>query len=125
MIKMRAVGVIIAFCSAMLLLEKEAMARSGGGGPAAHPIQSALGNQALSHRRGAFRPRNHNGRDGWPAYGSAGTSLDYVSDYVGATPFQTLVPPTPPFALSCQHSEETKTVPSEDGGTREIKITRC
>ena len=27
--------------------------------------------------------------------------------------------------LGCKHSVETKTVPSEDGGDRQIKITRC
>jgi hypothetical protein len=27
--------------------------------------------------------------------------------------------------LSCKHSVETKTVPSEDGGERKITITRC
>src|SRR5215510_2791105 len=31
----------------------------------------------------------------------------------------------PPIALTCQHSKEIKTVPSESGGTREITITRC
>ena len=27
--------------------------------------------------------------------------------------------------ISCKHSVETKTVPSEDGGERKITITRC
>jgi len=30
-----------------------------------------------------------------------------------------------PSAARCSHSRETVTVPSEDGGTREITITRC
>ena len=29
------------------------------------------------------------------------------------------------FALSCHHSQEIKTVPSEEGGTRDITIRRC
>lgn len=33
------------------------------------------------------------------------------------------IPPVTP--LSCKHSQETKTVPSEDGGERTITITRC
>jgi len=33
------------------------------------------------------------------------------------------IPPPPP--LSCHHSQETITVPSEDGGDRQIRITRC
>jgi hypothetical protein len=31
----------------------------------------------------------------------------------------------PSFASSCHHSVEIKTVPSEEGGTGEIKISRC
>ncbi|HTT48382.1 MAG TPA: hypothetical protein VMG39_10330 [Pseudolabrys sp.] len=30
-----------------------------------------------------------------------------------------------PAPLSCKHSVETKTVPSEEGGERKITITRC
>jgi hypothetical protein len=36
----------------------------------------------------------------------------------------TAVAPYAPYALTCQHSEQTVTVPS-DGGTREITIRRC
>ena len=32
---------------------------------------------------------------------------------------------SPSTALSCHHSQEIITVPSEDGGDRQIKITRC
>ena len=38
-------------------------------------------------------------------------------------PVGPLVSPT--FVLQCHHSVETVTVPSEEGGTREIKISRC
>jgi hypothetical protein len=31
----------------------------------------------------------------------------------------------PKFALTCQHSQQIVTVPSEDGGERKIVITRC
>ena len=34
-------------------------------------------------------------------------------------------PPPPPRVLSCRRSQETVTVPSEDGGERQIRITRC
>jgi hypothetical protein len=33
--------------------------------------------------------------------------------------------PALPSVLSCRHSQETVTVPSEEGGTRQIRITRC
>jgi hypothetical protein len=38
-------------------------------------------------------------------------------------PVGPLVSPT--FVLQCHHTEEIKMVPSEEGGTREIKISRC
>jgi hypothetical protein len=31
----------------------------------------------------------------------------------------------PSLAVSCHHSRETVTVPSEEGGAREISVTRC
>jgi hypothetical protein len=31
----------------------------------------------------------------------------------------------PPRALTCQRTEQVVTVPAEEGGTRDIKITRC
>ena len=32
---------------------------------------------------------------------------------------------SPPPHLKCKHSEETKTVPAEGGGEKQIRITRC
>jgi len=36
-----------------------------------------------------------------------------------------LPPPEPPYQLTCTRSREIVTVPSENGGLREIGITRC
>jgi hypothetical protein len=49
-----------------------------------------------------------------------GEPVGYVST---PQPLGPLIPPS--FVLQCHHSEETKMVPSEDGGTREITIRRC
>ena len=59
---------------------------------------------------------------------------EYVSDNsgaddfpVGAIPAAPLMLPVapPPSPLTCKHSQEIKTVPSEDGGEKQIRITRC
>ena len=46
--------------------------------------------------------------------------VGYVST---SQPLGPVIPPT--FVLQCHHSVETVTVPSEEGGTREITIRRC
>ena len=49
-----------------------------------------------------------------------------VEPVVNVSASQSLGPVVPPsFALSCHHSVETVTVPSEEGGIREITIRRC
>ena len=35
------------------------------------------------------------------------------------------LPAEPRAWMNCHHSQETVTVPSEDGGTREVSVTRC
>jgi hypothetical protein len=57
----------------------------------------------------------------WPWYGyNDAPSYPYDDSY--STP-QVVVPepPTP----ACQHSEQTITVPSENGGTAQVTILRC
>jgi hypothetical protein len=87
----------------------------------------ALGLHAF-HFSGHFRSARHH-RAQWPLYGYGGlyaAPSDIPDDLTTYTTPQTVVfVRAMPLALSCQHSQEIKTVPSEDGGTREIKITRC
>lgn len=58
----------------------------------------------------------------------------YLPDYYAVDDFPvgtvTVTPPImnmapSPIGPHCKHSEETKTVPSEDGGEKQIRITRC
>ena len=49
---------------------------------------------------------------------------EYPTDAVGDYPPPSVVPPPSPPSV-CHRNEETFTVPSEGGGTREIKIINC
>jgi len=75
---------------------------------------------ALQHHRHGFRHRRSD--DLLAGYG-------YVMPDVSIEPDLDGLPSLRMIALSpvarCQHSRQTVTVPSEDGGTREITITRC
>jgi len=117
-------------CSAMtLLLASETSARPGGRGLAARPAGAFLPAQAVpgqafalrafAHRGRKFHARHHDGlRNG--VFGGFVTSEPYDEpvDGIAAATYVALPP------LQCRRSEEIKIVPSEDGGTREIKITR-
>jgi hypothetical protein len=46
-------------------------------------------------------------------------------DSVAPAPIQVIQVVAPLPALSCQHSQQTVTVPSDGGGERKITITRC
>ena len=48
----------------------------------------------------------------------------YVTGNYAVTPSVVYVA-EPQRALTCQYSQQVKTVPSESGGTRDITITRC
>jgi hypothetical protein len=75
--------------------------------PASRPVRSE--HRATSRAFGvAWAP--------YPYYGAP----DYLSgDLVDAT----VSPPEP--MLTCKRSQQTVTVPSWDGGTKEVRVTRC
>jgi hypothetical protein len=105
-----------ALCAvAMLLLApSEVAAKSSGVGFGARAFHSG--------HHGAFRRA--------PFLGGVITSTPYAyygPDYVGGALLREVVspPPEPPRVLNCHRSQETVIVPSEDSGTREIRITRC
>ena len=88
-----------------------------------------------SHPRGHFAPhhfghfaRHHFFRHPqafgvWPWYGYYdGPSYPY-DDY--STPQVVVVPEREPTRAACQHSEQTVTVPSANGGTGQVTILRC
>ena len=50
----------------------------------------------------------------------------YARDYNGGDLITRFVVPAEPRAwISCHRRQETVTVPSQDGATREIRVTRC
>jgi hypothetical protein len=60
----------------------------------------------------------------WPSYGYDYVPIDQYGDMDVST-YPETVAPEPPRAPACHRSEETVKVPSEGGGTRQIKIIRC
>ena len=118
--------IISAVMSALaMLLVVPSGAEAGGHGVRMHsfqfaghpPFGSVRHHRAFGHRRGF-------GLSPWPLYG-----YDYVPPYTSdgdySTPQIVVRQPEPPQAPACQHSEQVYTVPSESGGTRQIKIMRC
>jgi hypothetical protein len=67
-----------------------------------------------------FRDRNNFAGLWWPwwygGYSAPYTSDDYSMAYQ---------PPQTTPQVRCQHSEQTRTVPSANGGTTEVTILRC
>jgi hypothetical protein len=78
-----------------------------------------------------FRATYHNGRYGaygaWPFYGGGIVAVPpYGSEgMANYAPPTVVYVPLPPQALTCHRSQQTVTVPSEEGGTRKITVTRC
>ncbi len=60
---------------------------------------------------------------GWPLDSGLGAAPLYALSY--GLPAPVFVLRAAPRALSCHRSQETRTVPSEEGGTRQITIRRC
>jgi hypothetical protein len=112
---LRIASVSCALCAAAMLLlaSFEVAARSGGAG---------LGARSF-HSRTHFGAHRH-----FPLYGGVAASAlyDAPNSFGNAQLAGIAFPPREPArVLTCRHSQETMTVASEDGGTREIKITRC
>ena len=59
----------------------------------------------------------------WPDYGYGDVPIDAFGDVDSGTPESHGFAPEPKRASGC--SVETVTVPSEDGGSRQIKMIRC
>ena len=83
------------------------------------------------HFSNHFRPARHqNNFSQLPLYGGlyALPPYSYDNNYIAngyASSPTVIFVAEPPRALTCHYSQQTKTVPSEDGGTRDITITRC
>src|SRR6516225_1217031 len=59
----------------------------------------------------------------WPWYGYYDVPPYAYDDY--STPQAVVVPEREPTRSACQHSEQTVTVPSANGGTGQVTILRC
>ena len=81
----------------------------------------------MSHRRGHQHFARHNQNQNlWPWYGGYYALPPYTSggDDVTSTEPATVVY-VPVRASNCHKVQEALTVPSEDGGTRQVTVTRC
>jgi hypothetical protein len=96
-----------------------------GGGFAGHRFAISHGFVRPFRRNFAFRKGRRTFATGglWPYYGY---DSDTYGDINGTTyPETDGFVPEPPPAPVCHRSQEIVTVPSEGGGTRQIKIIRC
>ena len=125
--KILAVAAAVVLGTATMALE--AMAAGRGGGGVGHSFSG--GHRGYSYggayRRGYGRGRYSRGYGyglyWYPYYGYDYAPTDALGDVTSATPPPVWLAPEPPRApIICR---ETLTVPSEDGGTRQIKIIRC
>jgi len=122
----------------MLLFLVPVDARGAGHGMGMHAFHAGghfaphhFGHFARHHfaRHHFFRNRQDIG--GWPwGYGGWPWGYGYYDwppyaygDY--STPQVAVAPQREPPRAACQHSEQTVTVPSENGGTAEVRILRC
>jgi hypothetical protein len=126
--KMNVAGVAVALGFLLTLPAPfEAAAKSAGAGFGSRLFHS--GRPAISHRAFSHRPFAHRHRAfrQSPLWGGGFVDAPYFTPAsVGDAPHVVFVsPPAPPRALTCQRSRDTVNVQSEDGGTREISITRC
>src|SRR3974390_741485 len=115
----------------MLLFLVPVDARGAGHGMGMHAFHAGghfaphhFGHFARHHfaRHHFFRNRQDIG--GWPwGYGYYDGPPYAYDDY--STPQAVVAPQPEPPRAACQHSEQTVTVPSANGGTADVSILRC
>lgn len=116
--------------TALLTLPFTVAAKPGGGGAGFHGAGfhgagfhgAGFGHRAPFRNQRAFRR--------FPGYGGVGVYDPYpfTTAYgVGDNVIEKFIlPPEPPRALTCHRSQETVTVPADDGGpAKQIVVTRC
>jgi len=126
----RGLAIIAALAMVFFALPNN-VATARGGGMGVHAFHAG------GHFRPFFRPGHgrfarNNQNVWWPGYGGYGyyaiPSNGYGDgDVTGATPaaVPTTVIYVPAAAPACRKVQEAMTVPSEDGGTRQVTVTRC
>jgi len=132
-----AVGVALVLGTADMTTTAMAFGHGGGWGGGGHFVRGGFPGRAFAITRGRFVHPFHknfafrrNFRRTfafgglWPYYGYDYVPTDASGD-IDATTYATPGPTGVLPAPACQRSEEMVTVPSEKGGTRQIKIIRC
>lgn len=123
---------VAAVVAAVALASSGAVAKGPGGSGPRNGAQPSMHFKshllAQHHRKGRFGHdhRNNNG-SGWPLYGYYAMppyNGDTGESEVGA-PAVVIVRDYQLPKLNCDKYRETIAVPSEQGGTRDVTITRC
>ena len=117
-----AAGIAAALGLAALLLMPAAVAAKGFRPHLSHIGPGFFAKSALLHHHRAFGHRHRRFGDLLAGYGDVMPDAYIAPDIDMASPVNFIVASP---VVRCHHSRETETVPSEDGGTREITITRC
>jgi hypothetical protein len=123
-----AVGVALVLGTANMTTSAMAFGRGGGWGGGGHFVHGGFPGRGFAIARGRFVHPFRRNFGSWPYYGYDYVPTDAFGDIntmTYATPETAGFVPGPPPAPACQRSEEMVTVPSEKGGTRQIKIVRC
>jgi hypothetical protein len=118
------IGVVSLLATLPFLVPLDAGAAVHGHGVGMHAFHSR-GHFAPNHFRHFARHRFFRNRQAvfvWPWYGYYDAPSYPYDDY--STP-QVVVPEREPTRAACQHSEQTVTVPSANGGTGQVTILRC
>ena len=124
--KVMRITIVVVWALTMLLLAPlEANAGAQGVGMRTSHVGGQLvrGHRALARHH--FRSVRNQVFGAWPWYGYYDEpSYTYDDSMTYPTPGTVVVRPEPP-QVRCQHSEQTRTVPSANGGTTEVTISRC
>ena len=117
-----AIGSVVLLFGPLDVAAKSGPAKAGAAKPGAH-----VSHRLLAPFKGVPRAHHRKGFRGYRDVAILSSSpYDFWSNGSGGDlPATLAIPPAPPYELSCERSYETVTVTSDNGGTREIKVTRC
>jgi hypothetical protein len=122
--KVMRITIVVVWALTMLLLAPlEANAGAQGVGMRTSHVGVVRGHRALARHH--FRSVRNQAFGAWPWYGYYDEPpYTYDDSMTYPTPGTVVVRPEPP-QVRCQHSEQTRIVPSANGGTTEVTISRC
>jgi hypothetical protein len=111
---------LLTVCVMALVINVDVTHAVGRGGSSWHGVAK---HGVARHGGGYWGGYGGYGGYGFLYYGTPQYYAEPVVDVSAPQPLGPVVPTS--FVLGCKHNHEIKTVPSEDGGTRQITITRC